>query len=145
MGVDKGESVIPDTRFKDFIMMSAPKCHLVSGLVVANFSSPHPFTFTDGRVLGGCDAERSAALSLEQREVEHAQNGWIDVKLTFEMSPAVSDELNQLNADPSIDIVLVPFPVMGAIKAAGLPIGKFRVCRTADRQTKVVFADKFCI
>lgn len=126
-------------------MMLAPQCHLTSGLVVANFSSPHPFTFTDGRVLGGCFPDRANALSLEQKEIEIPRGGWTDVELTFEMSPAVSDELARLNSDPSIDIVLVPFPVMGALKAAGLPIGKCRVCRTADRVAKTVFADKFCI
>ena len=46
-----------------------------NGLKVANFSSPHSFTFTTGEVLGGCADERSRALMLEAEEIETSNMG----------------------------------------------------------------------
>ncbi len=43
-----------------------------------------------------------------------------------------------------IDVVLVPFPVMTALKDAGISIGKARVIRVADRVTKMIHIDRFC-
>lgn len=114
---------------------------------IVNFSSPHPFTLTTGEVIPAVDAETARRLSLDAVEVEvphPALPGVTDVKVSFRMTPQVAERLAVLEADPTVDVVLVPFPVMTALKEANMPIGKARVCRLADRVTKVVHADRFC-
>lgn len=124
-----------------------PVVTLSTGVRVANFSSPHPFNFDDGSVLPACSAERSASLALATEEVaeKSACGRWQEIGLRFKMSNAVRGELDELNASEVVDIVLVPFPVMSAIKEIGLPIGKARVVRVADRVTKAACHDKFCV
>lgn len=128
-------------------MFSAPVITLSNGLRVANFSSPHSFTFDTGEILPACDESRARGLMLSQREHEDRSpcGRYTNISLTFEMSDVVRDELLRLEEDENIDIVLVPFPVMEAIKASNLKVSKARVCRTADRVTKTVFSNKFCI
>lgn len=119
---------------------------LNSGLRVANFSSPHPFNFATGEVLAACSPERANAMALTQVEVEQPGiAGTRDIALQFVLSDVVRAALEEVQADDEVDVVLVPFPVLAAVKEAGLPIGKARVCRTADRVTKTVHGDKFCV
>ena len=125
--------------------MTYPKTKLVSGLVVANFSSPHAFTFTTGEVLPACDPERSKALMLSSVESTIDRGKWTDIKLVFEMTKPVWDELKRMQADESVDIIIVPLPVMEAMKAACMPIGKCRVVRVADRIAKTIHSDRFCV
>lgn len=125
--------------------MVAPIVKLRNGIVVANFSSPHQFTFDDGTVLAACSAERSKFLMLEAVETEVPNGRWTDIVIRFNMSENVRVALNELCGHPGIDIVLIPFPVMTALKEAGVSISKFRVVRVADRVTKVIHSDKFCI
>lgn len=117
---------------------------LTNGLRIMNFSSPHPFTFTDGTVLPAVDADTARALMLDFVEVEHINSGWTDVQLIFKLNAAVQAAINKAQAS-DVDVVLVPLPVLSAVKAAGLPIGKLRVCRVADRVAKTICIDKFCI
>jgi len=122
-----------------------PVVTLPSGLTVGNFSSPHSFTFVDGTVLPGCDEDRSRALMLRAVEVETpGPKGTTDIALSFEMSDEVRDAVRAVQyAD--VDVVIVPLPVMQAVKAEGLPIRNLRTCRVADRVAKTVHGDKFCI
>lgn len=124
-----------------------PVVTLSTGVRVANFSSPHPFNFDDGTVLPACSAERSAALSLSTEEVveSSACGRWKDIRLKFRMSEAVRWELRDMNANDSIDVILVPFPVMEAIKHCGMLVRKARVVRVADRATKAACHDRFCV
>jgi hypothetical protein len=118
---------------------------LTNGLKVMNFSSPHPFIFTDGSILPAVDAETARALMLDAVEVETANSGgWTDIELVFKLNNAVQVAVEQAQASDA-DIVLVPLPVLSAVKAAGLPIGKLRVCRVADRVNKTICTDRFCI
>lgn len=126
-------------------MKSVPVVTLKNGLRVANFSSPHPFTFDDGTVLPACSTERARSLMLEADELSTSQEKWTDIELSFVMSTTVGLAIDELQDDPDIDIILVPLPVMEALKNDGGGIGKCRVCRMADRITKVVCSDKFCI
>ena len=41
---------------------------LKNGLRVANFSSPHPFTFTDGTIIPAVEDEKARNLMLEVKE-----------------------------------------------------------------------------
>lgn len=129
---------------------SAPVVLLSNGLRVANFSSPHPFTFSDGSKLEACSAERAKHFVLEQIETEHPRcGGYTDISLEFKMTAKVLNEINLLETDSEIDIILVPFPVMEAFKknfGGELRYGdKIRVCRVADRVTKTICHDKFCV
>lgn len=124
--------------------MTTPVITLKNGIRVANLSSPHSFKFITGEELPACSAEVANRLKLEQVEKEvPGIKGTIDIELTFQMSAAVREELDVLSGREDIDIVIVPFPVMNALKEER-PIGKFRVCRVADRVTKAIFSDKFC-
>lgn len=120
---------------------------VINGVRVYNFSSPHPFTFTDGTVLEACPEETSRAMSLEQREVEtpHSTLPIIDISLVFEMSDNVLRDISILQSAECVDIILIPFPVMECLKKNNIPIGKCRVCRTADRIKKTVYSDRFCV
>lgn len=127
-------------------MEGIPRVRLNTGRVVANFSSPHPFKFETGEVLDPCSAERAKALMLESQEIEHPRpDGDVDIELSFTLSESVRAAVELAEQDPTIDIVLVPFPVMTALKAAGRGPGKCRVIRTADRVTKTVCSSKWCV
>lgn len=117
---------------------------LSNGVRVMNFSSPHPFIFTDGSVLPPVDADTARALMLDAVEIEHTNGRWVDVELVFKLNDTVREAVEAAQAS-DVDIVLVPLPVLSAVKAAGMPIGKLRVCRVADRVAKTICADRFCI
>ena len=120
---------------------------LKNGITVANFSSPHPFVFDSGDVLLPVPEYLTKALMLKpiEREVRNA-GGWTDIEIEFELTREVRNELEWYeNYGHNIDIVLVPLPVMAAIKNAGLPIGKARVVRVVDRVNKIVSSEKFCV
>ena len=118
---------------------------LKNGLRVENFSSPHDFIFEDGSVLPGVD--EATAREYVVRPIEKlCDNGrWVDVELSFSMTGKVMERLSRLQKDETIDIIIVPMPMMTAIKAAGMSIGKCRVIRLVDRVKKIVSASHFCI
>ena len=146
--------VIKDFNPKPFIKPSrlvdpAPRTTLTNGITVANFSSPHPFNFTDGSVIPACSQERTrmGALKCEESETPGIK-GTTDVTLTWGLTLEVIDMLRVLEKDPSVDIVLVPLPVMVALKSESwrfeMP-AKARVIRVADQISKEICIDKFCI
>lgn len=132
-------TIAPETR----VAMSNTTT-LTNGLKVMNFSSPHPFIFTDGSVLPAVDATTARALMLDAVEIEMPNGNWTDIELVFKLNNAVQVAVEQAQASDA-DIVLVPLPVLSAVKAAGLPVGKLRVCRVADRVNKTICVDRFCI
>ena len=123
-----------------------PTATLSTGVCVANFSSAHPIPFKDGTILAPCSTRRSEALALIKAEEEtpHA-GGWTDVRLKFVLSDAVREELDKLEADEEVDITLVPFPVLSALRDAGLDLayGKVRAQVMSDRIKKVAHHDRF--
>jgi hypothetical protein len=122
-----------------------PIITLSNGLRVGNFSSPHPFTFTDGSVLPACSDDRAERGKLDAVEILHdGIKGTKDIEISFKLNPIVRemiDEADHINCD----VVLVPFPVLRAMKDEGLPLGKLRVIRSANRITKTIHIDRFCI
>lgn len=127
-----------------------PIVTLSNGLRVANFSSPHNFNFVDGTILPACSTDRARSLMLESIEIETKSldhDGVIDIELSWRMSDAVRDELRRLGQfeNESFDILLVPLPVMMAMKAEFGVVGKARCIRVADRVSKTIHIDRFCL
>lgn len=131
-----------------------PSILLPNGTTIFNFSSPHPFNFDTGEVLPACSAARARTLSLEAEEMEfHAAAYGIDISLRFKMSDAVREELYRLEElkHKRPFLVLVPLPVMQAIKATwDLDVDQvratpFRCVRSADRVTKTIYHNRFCV
>jgi hypothetical protein len=148
-----------------------PEIRLSNGLVVANYSSPHPLTFVDGSVLPACSKERATLTKLIVVEdvqtsfykdlmqpkyestgklirVEHVRLNW---QLTW-FSKAEIDmfvKMHHMNRIPW-HVVLVPLAFMIACKEyiqhafrdADVP---FKVIRVADRITKEIHIDKFYV
>lgn len=126
-------------------MKDATTTTLANGITLCNFSSAHSFTFEDGSMLPACDPERCKALMLHSVEIEHPNpGGWTDIELRFELSDIVRNEVARLNAREDIDILIVPFPVMTALKTAGINVGKCRTTRMKDRVTKMAHDNRFC-
>lgn len=135
-------------------MQESPRVTLSNGLVIANFSSPHPFAFTTGEVLPACNAERARLLMLESEEISIPNpGGWTDIDLRFSMSNGVLVELEHTCGRGDVDVVLVPFPVLQCIREIahasndGWPLvsKKARTIRNADRVTKTIYPDRFCL
>ena len=127
---------------------------LKNGLRVANFSSPHPFTFTDGTIIPAVEDEKARNLMLEVKETFHRTRNskFNSVSLDWNLSETVADEIDYwftFFAMKKVDIVLVPLPVMTALKSIWdekkILKSPFRVIRVSDRITKAIHTDKFCI
>ena len=123
---------------------------LNNGLKVANFSSPHEFRFETGETLYACSAERARRLMLHADEVVTDRGNWKDIELSFTLGLDVTKDLlaaQEFAADHNIDVILVPLPVMGAMKNAGwyIPDTPFRCIRKSDRVTNLIYSDRFCM
>jgi hypothetical protein len=141
-----------------------PTVMLTNGLRVANFSSPHPFTFVDGSVLPACSPEHAREMMLEAEEVENqgiccaASRAYTtDIELKFFMSTvvrtallALANRCFDLTDKDRPDLVLVPLPVLQAVKAErhsaekDVMLARIRCIRVADRVTKAIHIDRFC-
>jgi|TARA_Y100000034_G_scaffold50823_1_gene62559 hypothetical protein len=126
-----------------------PMIKLDNGLNVVNYSSPHPYTFDTGEVLPMCTKEVSSTTMLkEDHEVIDSPIRGIAVKdvfINFSLQPFMTHELVKLSLMSAVDIILVPYPVLNALKkgiSGSWP--KIRTCRTTDRFTKVISSTQFC-
>ena len=120
-----------------------------SGLVVVNYSSPHPYTFDTGEILPACDQDLVEKHSLVEKHVETKnENGsWTDIQIVDELTDLQFSSLGMLAGSDNVDIILVPFRVLVCIKAADSSsklMDKARVCRIEDRMVKVISSTKFC-
>ena len=128
---------------------SAPVVTLKNGIRVANFSSPHTFNFNDGTVCPACESDRVKAGSLERKDVESPFPGLPGITAVipeFKLNNELRNELRILQKDSGIDVVLVPYPVLEAIREDGLydELSKAATICVADRLTKAIFTDRFC-
>ena len=131
-----------------------PAITLSNGLTVVNYSSPHPYKFETGEVLPACDEYLVKYHSLAENHMEspvkRGDVSWTDIKIVDTLTELQMESLRMLNADPDVDIVLVPLRVLKAIKkeyavgTSNFKKSKFRVCRIEDRINKVLASDKFC-
>lgn len=120
---------------------------LSNGKRVANFSSPHSFTFTDGSVLPA--VSDSVAEFLKVTFIEAVDNNG-DVSLTFDLSEQVYKRMKFFMYSwqkGRIDVVFCPLPMITALRLKGFDIknSPFRAIRIEDRIKKLVSIDKQCI
>ena len=131
---------------------------LNNGLRIVNFSSPHPFNFVTGEILPACEKEWVKKMSLDivetnsnsaysmmigRRESNPVQISDIHIKVN--VPKMIIDALDELNEDANVDIVLVPFMLLQALKDGGWPHRKCRAIRVADRISKEIYSNKFCV
>lgn len=127
-----------------------PEITLRNGLRVINYSSPHPFIFDDGSELPACSPERAREASLTPTEqVVWDENGVQTITLGFDIPSKMLKELEALSQLGDRTIVLVPLPVLTALKElwgkGRVQNSPFRAVRMADRVNKIVCSDKFCV
>ena len=151
--------------------MSRSIITLSNGKKVANFSSPHSFTFTDGSVIPAVSNEESVRLKVNFNEKVDADG---DVELSFTLSEQVLNEMMywlKRHSRGLVDVVFCPLPMITAIKDAiadydgvsDLPDllwiiedysngnshllkdSPFRAIRMEDRIKKLVSIEKQCI
>lgn len=121
---------------------------LSNGKRVGNFSSPHPFTFTDGNVLPAVDEKKSILLSVSFLEFLHS-NG--DVSLGFALPLPVWEEMRrwrEMHDQGLVDVVFCPLPMITSLKEQyeyKLKESPFRTVRIEDRINKLVSIEKQCI
>lgn len=121
-----------------------PRITLSNGKRVANFSSPHPFTFTDGSVLP--PVTESEANLLKVNFIETVVNDMGDMLLDFTLSKDVKKEMEYWQEQYKlglIDVVFCPLPMIQAIALSGyqVEVTPFRTVRMKDRIKKLVSID----
>ena len=130
---------------------NCPVITLDNGITIANWSSPHEFTFTTGEVLPACEPGRAKSMSLDIDENIVNNEQWEDIEMSTSVPESVYEDLQKLQYNDKIDIILVPFMVLDALKNSystlygSLSTDKCRVIRVSDRVTKEIYPDKFCI
>jgi len=117
---------------------------LSNGKRVANFSSPHPFVFTDGSILPGV-SERDALWYAVTFIEDDLGNG--DIKLTFDITDAIWNLMirwNEAWGAKEVDVVFCPLPMIIALHNWGYNVrnSPFRCIRIEDRINKLVSIDK---
>ena len=122
---------------------------LKNNLRIANFSSPHEFKFESGETLPGCNQKRVKDLNMDRILSENIEViNSIEIitnTVEFKTTPKIRAEIKKIQGDKSIDICLIPFPMLTAMKTEGINLGKFRVCLLADRIKKTIYSDRFSI
>ena len=136
-----------------------PSVKLLSDVRVVNYSSPHSYRFHTGEVLPACSNEVAQDTKLEAHHGKKASldlygkdRGWDDISINYSLSLMQEEELTKLAKFDEIDIILVPYPVLNALKECWEHderwddvFYKVRVCKLHDRITKVIRADGFGI
>lgn len=127
-----------------------PIIELSNGKLVANFSSPHPFTFTDGNILPAKSKDEAERLKVNFHE-DIDEDG--DVKLSFSLSDEVFGEIlywQKKYNNKEVDVVFCPLPMITAMKSnleffKDLKPTPFRAIRQEDRIKKLVSIEKQCL
>ena len=156
--MDYYREYIQSTFYKQKVIVNTPVIELKNGINIANFSSPHPFNFITGEILPACEDKWSNNMKLDIEEIEHTgliktvkwhdsrkSTVQVDVELKISIPKHVREALYILMHYDDIDIILVPYMVLQAMKDHSMITDKCRVIRCADRITKEIYSDKFCI
>lgn len=123
---------------------------LSNGKRVANFSSPHPFTFEDGTVLPAVSNELAELLKVEFVELPMGNEG--DVLLDFNLTTPIIEAMGhwrRLHQLDLVDVVFCPLPMLTAIKEQmsddDLIASPFRAIRRVGRCDKTISITKQCL
>ncbi|MEO7521632.1 MAG: hypothetical protein ABIW79_07435 [Gemmatimonas sp.] len=121
---------------------------LSNGKKVANFSSPHPFTFTDGSILPAVDNATSNFLKVIFIETQINDKG--DISLEFMLSDTIKGYMGAWLKEyqiGNVDVVFCPLPMITALHNDGVDLSDspFRAIRMENRIKKLVSIDKQCI
>lgn len=127
-----------------FFPIELPTVTLSNGLVIGNFNSPHPFTFEDGSVLPACSNEVAKATELNSEDTIEFNGVFYDVTKKFVMSAACKERLMNVMAFSMCDVIIVPLPVLMALKENKFPIWLFRTGFVVDRINKKLSINHFC-
>ena len=136
-----------------------PSIKLNSGIRIVNYSSPHTYTFHTGEELPACSNEVAQETKLvahhgrkESKDLWGDKRGWYDISINYSLSLMQEEELTGLAKFDEIDIILVTYPVLNALKECWEHderwddvFSKVRVCKLHDRVTKVIRSDEFCV
>ena len=125
---------------------------LSNGKRVGNFSSPHAFYFEDGSTLPAVSEAEAMRLGVTFKETPMKNGISGDLKLSFSLSMDVMEEFGhwiKLHKEGKIDMVIVPLPMMTALKklyvVKNLIRLPFRTVRMVSRIDKRVSITKQCI
>jgi len=135
-----------------------PTARLQNGLVVGNFSSPHPFEFDDGTPLGACEEDRVRLGSVQPKEVlvtRISRANKVPYKVVM-LEPHLGSEtlkmmLDDTDFEKGVDIVIVSLMLLEAIKSFRRQVGspdlwaKCHSIRRPERGAKVICSDRFCV
>ena len=126
---------------------------LKNGTKIANFSSPHPYTFEDGTSLDRCDMREAGLFKVQFREkVVKDVRDLTGIEMDFMLSKALLSRMNmweQLYNEKKVDVVICSLPLLTALKkildVKELMKMPFRGIRTKVRTKKVLLTDRFVI
>jgi len=126
--------------------LEVPTIKFNNGLVIANFSSPHPFKFNNGFILDACSTKRCKKLSLFKEEIKvlDSSRKFFNVQVIFRRNLVLEKELEMLEKNPKIDIILVPLPILTFYRD-NPRFSKIRGCIVEDRVNKIISCEKFSI
>ena len=118
---------------------------LSNGKKVANFSSPHDFTFVDNSILPKVSEEMSNHLKVTFIEDLDESNG--DVTLTFELSAQVNKEMSKWKNiwfEKNVDVIFCPLPMITALHSSEYNVknSPFRAIRREDRLSNYLSIEK---
>ena len=127
------------------VMHKMPTATLANGRTVGNFSSTHDFKFDDGTVLPRCEWSRKNALAALTRKETRKDPAYPDsenIDMSRYLSPSVIEEIRR--AETTVDILLVPLPILDGIHNMGMDPGRCRSIIYVDRETHLISATQFC-
>jgi len=141
-------------------ILNLPSVTLTNGLVVANWTSPHPFLFEDGSKLDACTKERAILTMLKSEEqVRCKHDKYVSIKIEWGLTWFLEEEIKKIlnlwdNDRLPWNIMITPRPLLQAMTVNNTILyGRlnncdhpFRVVRLVDRtEPKVTSINKFCV
>jgi hypothetical protein len=140
--------------------MTSTKTTLRNGLKVANFNSPHSFTFDDGSVLESVSKEFAKNTMLGSSDIEADNGKFTIVAKKFAMTDKCLTALFELTKSDA-DVIIAPLPVVQLINDdfanrdnkvwQELTVNDIKTLRSkvftcflADRVNKICSISKFC-
>lgn len=132
--------------------LGIPVVTLSNNVRVANFSASHEIKFVDGSILPACTFMRDREMTLIYHEKnigkfvgEHQTVAINDVEIVWDISPSMGTELTRLLAIPGFDVLIVPSPILQAMKSKKMQIGRARSVVLINKLSDLACIDKFCI